>query len=61
MMRGGTIATTFFFSVVILKMKAEKHHALGSGLAFLGILLVGLSDLVFSSTATSDISAVIET
>ena len=48
MLRGGGIATTFFFSVVFLKSKVLKQQVTGSILALLGISIVGLSNVVFS-------------
>lgn len=49
MMRGGTIITTFIFSLIILKMKAQRFQIVGSALAFIGIAVVGVSAMVFSS------------
>jgi drug/metabolite transporter (DMT)-like permease len=60
MMRGGTIATTFFFSVVSLKMRAERYQTIGSVLTFIGILIVGLSDLIFATSAASNNGSVNE-
>lgn len=51
LMRGGSIATTFFFSIIFLKIKAKKYQIVGSILAFLGILVVGLSAVLFSNSA----------
>jgi drug/metabolite transporter (DMT)-like permease len=45
--RGGTIATTFFFSIVFLKNKANRHQIIGSILAVIGILTVGISKKYF--------------
>jgi drug/metabolite transporter (DMT)-like permease len=49
MMRGGTIITTFIFSLIILKMKAKLFQIVGSALAFIGIAIVGVSAMVFSN------------
>ena len=54
MMRGGTIVTTFFFSLIFLKMKAKKNQIAGSALAFLGVLIVGITSLVYSKNSSSD-------
>jgi len=51
--RGGTIVTTFLFSILILKTKAERYQVLGSILAFIGVLVVGISAVVFSESAQS--------
>jgi drug/metabolite transporter (DMT)-like permease len=56
MMRGGTIVTTFMFSVLLLNMKALKRQWVGSILTVGGILIVGISNYMYlteSSTSTS--------
>jgi len=47
-MRGGSIAATFLFSVIYLKMKVKLNHIVGSGLAVLGVVAVGLAHILFS-------------
>ena len=49
MMRGGTIVTTFFFSVVLLKMKALRRQWVGSILTVIGILIIGISNYVYTN------------
>lgn len=49
MMRGGTIVTTFIFSILILKIRVKKHQIAGSVLAFLGVAIVGISAVAFST------------
>lgn len=51
MLRGGGIATTFFFSVVFLRAKVLRHQVAGSVLALLGISIVGLSNMAFSDSS----------
>ena len=53
MMRGGTIVTTFIFSITFLKIKIQPKMIIGSGLALLGIAVVGFSNLWFSSGSAS--------
>jgi drug/metabolite transporter (DMT)-like permease len=48
MMRGGTIVTTFLFSVILLKLKPKRYQMLGSLLAFVGIGVVGTTAMVFA-------------
>jgi drug/metabolite transporter (DMT)-like permease len=48
MMRGGTIATTFLFTVIYLKQKGHKNQMFGSGFAILGVLIVGAANLIYS-------------
>jgi drug/metabolite transporter (DMT)-like permease len=48
MMRGGSIVTTFLFSIVFLKIKAQKNQVAGSALALIGVLIVGTSSVVFT-------------
>ncbi len=59
MMRGGTIITTFIFSICFLKYKVQKYQILGCLLAFLGVFVVGVSNMVFRGGDTFDSSAVI--
>ena len=40
MMRGGTIVTTFLFSVLLLRMKALRRQWIGSMLTVVGILIM---------------------
>lgn len=44
MMRGGTIATTFMFSVFFLKAKVLRHQLIGSLLALVGVVIVGMAN-----------------
>jgi drug/metabolite transporter (DMT)-like permease len=53
MMRGGSIVTTFAFSILFLKMKAQKNQVAGSILALVGVIIVGASSLAFSSSSSS--------
>lgn len=53
MMRGGAIVTTFLFSIVFLKMKAQKNQVAGSALALIGVFIVGASSLIFSKSSGS--------
>lgn len=61
MMRGGTIVTTFIFSIVFLKSKVQKHQILGSALALIGVLIVGTSNMIFSDSSSGSSGAVIYT
>jgi drug/metabolite transporter (DMT)-like permease len=58
MMRGGTIITTFIFSIVFLKAKVQRHQIVGSILAFVGVLIVGISNKIFSAGSSSSASGV---
>jgi drug/metabolite transporter (DMT)-like permease len=53
MMRGGSIVTTFIFSIIFLKMKAQKNQVAGSILALVGVFIVGASSLIFSAGGSS--------
>ncbi len=50
MLRGGTIISTFCLSVLMLKVKIKKFQLLGTGLALLGILIVGASNVLFTDS-----------
>jgi drug/metabolite transporter (DMT)-like permease len=49
MMKGGSIITTFIFSVTFLKMPILRRQLVGSILAFIGIFIVGLANTIFTS------------
>ena len=49
MMKGGSIITTFIFSVTLLKMPILRRQLVGSILAFIGIFIVGLANTIFTS------------
>lgn len=49
MMRGGSIITTFLFSIIYLKTRSKRHQILGTLFALLGIMIVGLSNVLYSS------------
>ena len=53
MMRGGTIVTTFLFSITFLKIKVQPKMIIGSALALIGVLIVGVSSLMFSGGSSS--------
>ena len=48
MMRGGSIVTTFIFSIIFLKIKVMKNQVAGAALALFGVMVVGFSNMVFS-------------
>jgi len=47
MMRGGSIVTTLIFSIIFLKAKVMKNQIVGAGLVLIGVMIVGLSNMVF--------------
>ncbi len=53
MMRGGAIVTTFIFSLIFLKMKAQRNQISGSILALIGVIIVGASSLLFADNSDS--------
>jgi drug/metabolite transporter (DMT)-like permease len=58
-MRGGSIVTTFIFSIIFLKIKVMKNQVAGAALALFGVMIVGLSNMVFSDNSGSDQNAVL--
>lgn len=50
--------TTFIFSLIILKMKAERYQIVGSLLVIIGIGVVGAASLLYSDSDTITASAV---
>lgn len=59
MMRGGTIITTFIFSLLILKIKAKPFQIVGSALAFIGIAVVGVAAMVFGGSEETETEVVV--
>ena len=52
MMRGGTIVTTFLFSILFLKSKVKKSQIVGSLFALIGVTIVGASNMIFTSSGS---------
>jgi drug/metabolite transporter (DMT)-like permease len=48
MMRGGTVLTTFIFSILFLKLKIKNFQLYGCALVLLGVIVVGVNNMVFS-------------
>jgi len=59
MMRGGSIVTTLVFSVIFLKVKVMKNQVAGAALALFGVMVVGLSNMVFKDPAGTGPSPVL--
>ena len=58
MMRGGTIVTTFIFSIFFLKIRIRKYQIAGSVLALVGVVIVGASNILFSDSSSGSSSVV---
>ena len=58
MMRGGTIATTFLFTVIYLKQRAKRNQMLGSLVTVIGVLVVGAANLIFGATGSAESNTV---
>lgn len=58
MMRGGSIVTTLIFSIIFLKAKVMKNQIMGAGLVLIGVMIVGLSNMVFSDHSDDGANAV---
>lgn len=58
MMRGGSIVTTLIFSIIFLKAKVMKNQIMGAGLVLVGVMIVGLSNMVFKDENDDGASAV---
>ena len=59
MIRGGTIVTTFIFSIIFFKTKIKKNQSLGALMAFFGVFIVGASNLLFSAKQVGSADVVI--
>lgn len=60
MMRGGAIVTTLVFSIIFLKIRVMKNQVFGAALALFGVIVVGLSNRVFSDPSDNGADAVIQ-
>ena len=54
MLRGGTILTTYIFTVFILKKKSKKQKILGCIIVLLGVVTVGLVNIFLGENKESD-------
>jgi drug/metabolite transporter (DMT)-like permease len=59
MLRGGVIVVTALFSVIFLKNKLDKSQYLGCGLSIAGIIIVGLSAVLYPRNGGENNSSVI--
>lgn len=59
MLRGGTIVTTFLFAITFLKLKIKPNQVIGSMLALVGVVVVGVSNVVFANSSSSSSDTVI--
>lgn len=51
MLRGGTIITTFLFSVTLLKQKIKRSMLIGTGSALVGVIIVGTANTIYSTNS----------
>lgn len=47
MMRGGTIITTFIFSIIFLKLKIKNYQIVGAFMALIGCVIVGANNIIY--------------
>jgi drug/metabolite transporter (DMT)-like permease len=57
--KGGTIITTFLFSITFLKQPITKKQIFGSLFALFGIIIVGLANIIFSTSSSHSDNTVI--
>jgi drug/metabolite transporter (DMT)-like permease len=46
MLKGSSIVSTAIFSRILIKMKLQRWHLVGCGLAIVGVMIVGASSIV---------------
>lgn len=51
MLRGGTIITTFIFSVTLLKQKIKRPMLIGTTSALVGVIIVGAANTIYSTNS----------
>lgn len=59
MLKGGSIVTTFIFSVLFLKQTIIKRQLFGSIFALIGVLVVGVANTAFNSAKDDSAGGVI--
>jgi drug/metabolite transporter (DMT)-like permease len=47
MLKGGSVASTLLFSMFLLNARVNKYQLLGSALSLLGVIVVGISHIIF--------------
>lgn len=58
-LKGGMIVTTFLFSITFLKQPIIRKQLFGSILALVGILIVGIANVVFTKQSAYEGNAVL--
>jgi drug/metabolite transporter (DMT)-like permease len=58
MLRGGGIVTTLMFSVIFLKSRVMRNQIFGAGFVLLGVMIVGLSNILFKDSSSDGASPV---
>jgi drug/metabolite transporter (DMT)-like permease len=51
-LQGGAIVTTLVFSRILLKIVIEKRHVIGCSLGIVGLVIIGLSSFINSSSTS---------
>lgn len=59
MMRGGSIITTFVFAKLFLRARVFKNQIFGSVLVLVGVLIVGISNMAYSSSSSASADPVL--
>jgi drug/metabolite transporter (DMT)-like permease len=54
MLKGGTVVTTFIFSVIFLNLKVRKFQVYGCTLVLLGVLIIGANNMFYTNSEKND-------
>lgn len=49
--RGGAIITTYLFSVLIFKQKVQRPQLMGTIIALIGLIVIGIANIIFAIPA----------
>jgi len=53
-LRGGTVLTTFLFTVLLLKTKTQKFQLIGGGVVLLGLSVVGVGNYLLGVKSSTE-------
>jgi len=53
-LRGGTVLTTFLFTVLLLKTKTQKFQLIGGGVVLFGLSVVGVGNYLLGVKSSTE-------
>lgn len=53
MFRGGAIVTTYLFSVLFFKQEVKRKQVIGTSIALVGIIIIGVANVIYAPSSES--------